>query len=124
MLTTLKNILATHLASELSLAVGDVANQLESPKDAALGDLAFPCFFLAKQWRKAPPAIAQELSKKLSGNLPRGFKEIRPVGGYVNFFFDEKFWAETVLGAIQEKREKIGNQLDIGAGLVAVFDYS
>ena len=34
---------------------------LELPKDPLLGDLAFPCFSLAKQMKKSPAIIANEL---------------------------------------------------------------
>ena len=36
---------------------------LETPPDPKLGDLAFPCFSLAKQRKKNPVAIAQELAQ-------------------------------------------------------------
>ena len=42
---------------------------LEIPPDNKLGDYAFPCFELAKQHKKNPMQVAQELSK--------GFKKLR-----------------------------------------------
>ena len=44
-----------------------VAGLVETPPEQKLGDLAFPCFVLAKTLRKAPPIIAKELSEKFSG---------------------------------------------------------
>jgi len=50
---------------------------------AGMGDIAFPCFPLAKQLRKSPDAIAKEIAAKLT---PYGMIEkVEPKGGYVNF---------------------------------------
>jgi arginyl-tRNA synthetase len=71
-----------------------------------MGDLAFPCFPLAKKLRKAPNQIADELSKKIR---PAGLIEkVTATGGYVNFHvkFDE-----LAQGAIDEalrSKEKYG----------------
>ena len=42
----------------------EVSSLLEVPPQPELGDFAFPCFTLAKTFKKAPQAIAEELSKK------------------------------------------------------------
>ena len=41
----------------------ETAAMLESPPDPAMGDLAFPCFKLARTLKKAPPLIAADLAK-------------------------------------------------------------
>jgi arginyl-tRNA synthetase len=124
MLTTLKKILASHLAKTLQLSEDEIFKTLESPRDTALGDLAFPCFTLSKTLKQAPPKIAAELSQKFQNDLPGGYKKVQPAGGYLNFFFDEKFWAETILKEIQKKKLEIGDEPTIGNGKTAVFDYS
>ena len=45
-----------------------VEKSVEVPPDEKMGDIAFPCFPLAKVMRKAPPIIAQELAEKMSGD--------------------------------------------------------
>ena len=35
------------------------------PPNPEMGDIAFPCFSLAKQFRKAPPQIAAELQRSI-----------------------------------------------------------
>lgn len=122
MLTKFKNILAQRLAPDLELSVEEVQAALELPKDSSLGDLAFPCFSLAKKWRKGPPQIAQELVQKFH-TLPAGFKNVQNVSGYLNFFFDDSFLAKDVLGEIQKQKESFGNT-QTHAGKCAVFDYS
>lgn len=62
-------------------------SDLELPKDPSLGDLAFPCFRLAKGLSRNPVEIAREVVTKIA---PKGFiREARANGPYINFFFDE-----------------------------------
>lgn len=69
--------------SEFKVAASD----LETPPDPKLGDLGFPCFRLAKQFRKGPPQLAAELSSKVAPHLVAltADIEVKPVGPYVNF---------------------------------------
>src|SRR4051812_40655559 len=83
MLTKMKTVLAGYLAKELELTTAETFAALESPKDSQMGDLAFPCFSLSKKLRKAPPVIANEFSQRLT-NLPKGFKKVQPIAGYLN----------------------------------------
>lgn len=64
-------IIQAALPPESGLDVDSVAELLSSPPDRKLGDLAFPCFRLAKALRSAPPKIAAELASRL------------PVGGLI-----------------------------------------
>jgi arginyl-tRNA synthetase len=95
--------------------------KLEYPRDAALGDLAFPCFPLARVLRKAPPAIAAELAGKLTGEVAG----VRPeaAGPYVNFHLHRGALAAEVLGAIERAGERYGGS-DEGAGRTVVIDFS
>jgi arginyl-tRNA synthetase len=63
-----------------------LASELETPPDPQLGDLAFPCFKLAKQLKKSPPQIAQQLAADIQakGAVPQGLK-VSTAGPYVNF---------------------------------------
>ncbi len=59
---------------------------LETPPDPKLGDFGYPCFRLAKEFRKGPPQVAQQLVAELKsrGAVPPGL-EVAAVGPYVNF---------------------------------------
>ncbi len=80
------DIVAGELAKTLDFPVGDIHARLEQPPSSDMGDVAFPCFFLAKEYKKAPPKIAEELQEKLSAAGSQMFSEIRGAGGYLNFF--------------------------------------
>src|SRR6188474_247729 len=84
-----------HLQQALTDAFGlDPASQpaivIETPPRRALGDLAVPVAFeLARQLRKAPRMIAQELAAKLGGIEGVDRVEAAP-NGYLNFYLSRK----------------------------------
>jgi len=71
------------------------AADLETPPDPTLGDFGFPCFKLAKQFRKSPPQVAIELASKIGG-LPSDLT-VRAVGPYVNFSVQPQALARALL---------------------------
>jgi len=68
---------------------------LEVPPSPELGDFALPCFALARQMKKAPPAIAKELAGKLK--KPAFVEKIEANGPYLNFFLKKTYVAEKTL---------------------------
>ena len=53
-----------------------------------LGDIALPCFFLAKKYKQAPALLAVQLASKIP---PGGLiKKVHAVGPYINIFLDYK----------------------------------
>lgn len=95
--------------------------RIEQPRDPSLGDLAFPCFPLAKALKKAPPAIAGELAAKLSSTLSG--VTAAAAGPYINFKIDRGELARVVLGEIAEKGPAYGHS-KLGAGKTIVVDLS
>ena len=103
---------------ELSLA--QVISLLEKPKHDQHGDLAFPCFGLAKQKRKAPQLIANELAETLKSPL---IEKTEAVGPYVNFFFKKDTIQQIVVQRILQEQNEYGS-LEIGKGEKVVLDLS
>jgi arginyl-tRNA synthetase len=86
----------------VSLSATDIENLLETPKDSSHGDIAFPCFQLARALKKAPPAIAADLVAKLN-ELLDGEKEIQKavaIGPYINFILNKASLAAALVPAI------------------------
>jgi arginyl-tRNA synthetase len=86
----------------VSLTAIEIENLLETPKDSSHGDLAFPCFQLARALKKAPPAIAAELVAKITPLLD-GEKEIQKavaIGPYINFILNKASLAAALVPAI------------------------
>ncbi|MGG2092396.1 arginine--tRNA ligase [Bacillus sp. S13(2024)] len=102
------------------LSLQQIAALIETPKQDEFGDAAFPCFTLAKQYKKAPAVIAQELADKLSHPF---FTKVEVVGPYVNVFFDRQTVSNEVLNAILDEKEEYG-QLHFGQEKTVVIDYS
>jgi arginyl-tRNA synthetase len=79
---------------------------IESPPDGKMGDLAVPCFPLAKLLRKSPQAIAADL---VSFIPPAGLiSKVETSGAYVNFFMDREKLKAEVLEEALSKREAYG----------------
>lgn len=86
---------------------------IESPKDPRHGDLAYPCFHLARQLKKSPQALAQELARDLAENPPQGLEPPTALGPYLNFTISPAFVARALLpaildGSFQAARAPIG----------------
>lgn len=95
-----------------------IADILEIPPKEDMGDFAFPCFQLAKVFRKAPNAIAQEIAESIPEN--EAVTKVTAMGPYVNFFMNKEEYAKEVIA-------KIGNDYgssDIGKGKTICIDYS
>ena len=113
--------IAKLLAAAADISVEDAAAAVEIPAKKEMGDFAYPCFRLAKVFRKAPPMIANELIEKIE--KPDFIAKMEVVGAYINFFVNKGVYAEQVLSAVLEQKENYGKS-DMGAGKTVVIDYS
>ena len=104
---------------ELTLA--EITALIEVPPNKDMGDFAFPCFKLAKVFRKAPNMIAAELSEKIEAKGV--ISNVTPLGGYINFFVNKSQLAETVIKDVLTKKEKYGHS-DLGKDKTIVIDFS
>lgn len=98
-----------------------VEKSVETPPEEKLGDLAFPCFPLARVMRKAPPLIAKELAEKLGDD--EMLDRVEAVGGYLNFFFNRAAFETETINAIKASNGNWGTS-DIGKGKTALVEYS
>ncbi|KXT76075.1 arginine--tRNA ligase [Streptococcus sp. DD12] len=93
---------------------------IETPKKSELGDFAFPTFTLARTFRKAPQAIAQELAETIDNT---GFEKVEAVGPYLNFFLDKSSITKQVLETVITEKDHYGQQA-IGKDKSVVIDMS
>nr|WP_057915724.1 arginine--tRNA ligase [Peribacillus muralis] len=110
-------LLANALNEEMT--VSEIEKLIEKPKSVELGDLAFPCFALAKKLRKSPQVIASEVAGKLSDTM---IQEVNAVSGYVNIFVNQQSVTENVLQAILREKEQYGSLTPAAENVV--IDYS
>lgn len=99
----------------------EIASLLEIPKKTDMGDFAFPCFKLAKIYRKAPNMIAADLTQKILEQKYDIFSKVENVGGYINFFFAKEQFAKQLIKTIES--EDFGSS-DEGEGKTICIDYS
>lgn len=109
------------LAALTGLEQEVIAGAVEVPPEQKLGDLAFPCFVLAKTMRKAPPVIAQELA----GKYPAGqtIERVEAVGGYLNFFYNRGAFAQETLSALRSAGSDWGKS-EAGKGKKVIVEFS
>ena len=117
-----KNELITVLAEESGLEESVFTPLMEIPPQPEMGDLALPCFRLAKEMRKAPALIAEDLKTKIEGKLP-WLKKLDVVGGYLNFFYDPALYATAILRQSREEGFSPGSGIE-GNGKTVLVEYS
>ncbi len=102
------------------IEIEEVEKLIEKPKYEEQGDLAFPCFTLAKTLRKAPHMIAHELAGSIQHSL---FEKVVADGPYVNCFLQKQMVSKEVLQTIVEAGANYGS-LTFGKEKTIVLDFS
>ncbi|MBR3888264.1 MAG: arginine--tRNA ligase [Clostridia bacterium] len=116
-----KNEIAKKISAITNVNVNDLEGYIETPPNPEMGDFAFPCFKLAKELKKAPPAIAAELKEQLTTD--EVIERIDVAGGYLNFFISKEGLVKNVIDEVLAKGDRYGSS-DLGAGKNIVIDYS
>ena len=116
-----KKEIAEAIAKTVELNSNELYSFIEVPKDSENGDYAFPCFKLAKELRKSPMMIAQEIKGKieLDNNI---IEKVDVVSGYLNFFVNKNKLAEEIVNEFSNNKEY--GKSEIGRGKNIVIDYS
>ena len=116
-----KNMIVEAMRDIVSLEKENIEKLIEIPPNPEMGDFAFPCFQLAKQFKKAPNMIAQELKEKVVvSNL---VEKVENTGPYLNFFINKKIFNQAVLKTIVDQKDNYGSS-DVGKGKTITIDYS
>ncbi|WP_373368758.1 arginine--tRNA ligase [Peribacillus frigoritolerans] len=110
-------LISTALNNEMPAS--EIEKLMEKPKLMELGDVAFPCFTLAKKFKKSPQVITSEIAQQLNSTL---IQEVNVVGGYLNIFVNQQMVTENVLQTILREKDQYGS-MQTGQGNV-VIDYS
>jgi len=116
-----KQQIAKVIAKATNLDEKELETYIETPKDTVNGDYAFPCFRLAKELKKAPPIIANEIKENIQINEDI-IEKVEIAGGYLNFYVNKELMTQEVLNEV-ENNEEYGES-DVGNGKNIVIDYS
>ena len=99
----------------------DLLALVTAPKDSAMGDLCIPCFKLAKEMKKPPMVIAEEIATSVDkGDM---IEQVTAVAGFVNFKFNNVKFAKQVLADVLAKGDDYGKSNE-GNGKTICIDYS
>ncbi len=99
----------------------ELMEMMEIPKYSDMGDFSLPCFKMAKQFRKAPKAIAEELAGALQQDPL--FDKVDAVNGYLNFHLKKSLFAGAVIGEVMAAGDSYGSS-DLGAGKNVIVEFS
>lgn len=118
----LKLIFAQELKTQLlqDWSEKELYDLIETPKHSHLGDLAFPCFQLAKTMKKAPAQIAKEMAAEITSPL---FTKVEAVGPYINIHFDGSKAGKEIVSGILAKGKDYGTHT-FGENRTVVLDMS
>ena len=121
-MTDFKKMIAEMIAKVININEEEIKEYIEIPKDSSMGDYSFPCFKLAKELRKAPVAIANDIKDniQIDKNI---IEKIDVVNGYLNVYLNRNLIVKTVLEEIDKEKENYGKS-NIGTGKNIVIDYS
>ncbi len=119
----MKELLCKVIAGGMTgISPQDIMPLLEEPPQREMGDLALPCFNLAKTLRQNPKKIAKDLASIVDERKAElGIDRVYAMNGYLNFCFIREKYAEQVMKGIM--RENCGIK-KTGEGRVICMDYS
>jgi len=116
-----KNHIAEIIARAAGIGAEKIEPFIEIPPSEEMGDLAFPCFTLARHLRKSPQTIAQELLNKITPQDP--IERIEADGAYLNFSLRHASLIADVISEVSEFSDDYGKR-DTGKGKTVVVEYS
>lgn len=116
-----KEYTVTKIAKASGLESAQILKLIETPPNPEMGDLAFPCFTLAKTLRKSPVMIAAELAEQFAPD--NYIEKAEANGGYLNFFFNRSSFAADTISEILKNRNRWGSS-DIGKGKTVLVEFS
>lgn len=119
-----KQIIANQIFKVTNIDEKELYIYIETPKDTKNGDYSFPCFRLAKELKKAPPVIANEIKEGIEKEIEQihEIEKVEVIGGYLNFFINKEILAKEVLKEVSETQEY--GKSEVGKGKNIVIDYS
>ena len=99
-----KTSIAENIANIENIDFKEISDFVEVPKEKSNGDFSFPCFKLAKNLKKAPQMIAEELKTSLKSktDFMELFDKVDVINGFLNFYVSK-------VHLVREATEKLSN---------------
>ena len=102
----IKKLIAEHIKAAIKASYDqevdlvEIYNSFSTPPKAELGQIAYPCFPLAKALRQGPPMIAQKIVENIDTSTIEELNKVTPTGPYLNFSLSSKAIGEMGLNSI------------------------
>ncbi|MEI6835213.1 MAG: arginine--tRNA ligase [Candidatus Falkowbacteria bacterium] len=110
-----------NIKKQLGLVLDCSPRSFVYPPTSDLGDLSLPMFEEAKKLGLSPIVLAQEKAKNIP-SLP-GFKEIKAVGPYLNFYLEPLNFISGAISDVTTAGQTFGNN-DSGQAAGVMIEYS
>ncbi|MCX7703483.1 MAG: arginine--tRNA ligase [Planctomycetota bacterium] len=121
MLDELKKEWAEVVEKETGIPAEEVFSYFEKPKKEEMGDVALPCFKLAKQIKEDVKNFAERLKNTFS-TVPF-ISSAEVVGGYLNLRIERASFTQKLLKKVLEEGENYGSSKE-GDGKTVLIDFS
>lgn len=121
MIQEMTDLIVQVLPALTGLDAEAVRAAITRPPKPDMGDLAFPCFPLAKVRGKAPQVIANELLPEVAAALAKDTVIVESAGPYLNFRFDRK---KIAAGIAARAMAGVSLVNDCGRGRTLLVDFS
>lgn len=125
-----KNKIAEIIKIYVELDIDTIEDLIETPPKLEMGDYTLPCFKLSKVMRKAPNVIAKELKNVIYDhglekitNLGEYFEKVENIDAYLNFFINNRIFAEKTIKRVLEEGDNYGAS-NVGKGKTICIEYS
>ena len=116
-----KQEIAEQISKIVNMNKEELEKYIEKPKDLKNGDYAFPCFRLAKELKKSPTSIAEDIKNQIHIDEDI-IEKVDVVGGYLNFYIQKDKLTKEVVFQIDKEKEY--GKSKIGEGKTIIVDYS
>ena len=121
-----KEIIAKEISKVTNIEKVKLLENIEVPKDNSNGDYAFPCFILAKELKKSPVMIANDLQVSILDNIKTNnieeISDVIAINGFLNFKLNKENIAKELIKEFDSKKEQFGSEENNGNNIV--IDYS
>ncbi len=113
-----------HLSKKINIVLGEKiinSDNFEYPPQSKMGDLAIPCFEIAKTKKKSPVIIATELKNKIETD--KFIEKIITQGAYINFFIKKEYLIKNIIANIKKNGVNYGIN-NSGSGKKVMIEFS
>lgn len=114
-----KREISNIISEKVNVDKETIYKSIETPKDTTNGDYAFPCFVLAKELKKAPKMISDDLKNQIE--LTECIENVESVNGYLNFYINKEMLTKEVFKEFDLKKDEYGKGNEQGT---VCIDYS